>query len=62
MTDMTDDDDAHASEALREARSQAAAKALPKKWVAGAVATGIGSAALVAALMYANRGRKKGDQ
>jgi hypothetical protein len=61
MTDTPDDDDAPASEALKEARAQAAVKGRTK-WVAGAVATGIGSAALVAALLYANRGRKKDDK
>ena len=62
MTEISDDEDAPASEALREARAQAAATPNRNKWVAGAVATGIGSAALVAALLYANRGKKKGDQ
>jgi hypothetical protein len=63
MTDTPEDDDAHASEALREARSQKSAAKNTNKWVAGAVvATGIGSAALAAALLYANRGRKKNDQ
>ena len=62
MTDIPEDDDAHASEALREARAQAAATTNRNKWVAGAVvATGIGSAALAAALLYANRGKKKGN-
>jgi hypothetical protein len=62
MTDLPEDDDAHASEALQEARAQ---KSVSKntKWVAGAVvATGIGSAALAAAMLYANRGKKKNDQ
>jgi hypothetical protein len=63
MTDIIEDDDDHASEALREARAQKSASKTNNKWVAGAVvATGIGSAALAAALLYANRGRKKNDQ
>jgi hypothetical protein len=60
MTDLPEDDDSPASEALAEARARKSATKNPK-WVAGAVATGIGSAALVAALLYANRGKKKGD-
>lgn len=62
MSDISDEDDTRASEALQEARAQ---KSVSKntKWVAGAVvATGIGSAALAAALLYANRGKKKNDQ
>ncbi len=47
-------DDSPASEALEEARRVAAA-ASRNKWVAAGVATGVGSAALVAALLYANR-------
>ncbi len=61
MTEISNNDDAPGSEALREARSIAAASDRTK-WVAGAVATGIGSAALVAALMYTNRGKKKNDK
>jgi hypothetical protein len=61
MTDTFDDDEMPASEALQEARARKAAKTNRNKWVAGAVATGIGSAALAAALLYANRSKKKGD-
>ena len=61
MTDPTPDDDAPASEALREARAQAAAKKRNKKVAAVGVAAGIGSAALAAAFLYANRGKKKDD-
>jgi hypothetical protein len=60
MTD-TPEDEMPASEALQEARARKSAK-VNGKWVAGAVATGIGSAALVAALMYTNRSKKKRDQ
>lgn len=63
---MTDEADkakaAPASEALREAHAQAAMNENRNKWVAAGVATGVGSAALVAALLYANRGRKKNDK
>ncbi len=59
MTDASEDD-TPGSEALREARVLADAKKR-NSWVAGAVVTGIGSAALAAALLYANRGKKKGD-
>ena len=62
MTDTPAEDDAPGSEALREARVLATVAPNRNKWVASAVATGIGSAALVAALLYANRGKKKGDQ
>jgi hypothetical protein len=61
MTDSSDDHEAPASEALQEARARKSATTNRNKWVAGAVATGIGSAALAAALLYANRGKKKGD-
>ena len=61
MTDPTPDDDAPASEALREARAQAATKKRNKKVAAVGVAAGIGSAALAAAFLYANRGKKKDD-
>ncbi len=58
MTETIDEDETPASEALQEARAR---KATTKnqKIVAGAIATGIGSAALVAALMYTNRSKKK---
>jgi hypothetical protein len=58
MIDTPDDDDAPASEALQEARARKSATK-NQKIVAGAIATGIGSAALVAALMYTNRSKKK---
>jgi hypothetical protein len=58
MTDIPDDEDAPASEALAEARARKSATK-NQKIVAGAIATGIGSAALVAALMYTNRNKKK---
>ena len=58
MTDISDDDETPASEALQEARARKSATK-SQKMVAGAIATGIGSAALVAALMYTNRGKKK---
>ncbi len=61
MTDLLEEDDSPASEALQEARARKSAKSNRNKWVAGAVATGIGSAALAAALLYTNRGKKKGD-
>ena len=61
MTDTPDDDDAPASEALQEARARKSATK-SQKIVAGAIATGIGSAALVAALMYTNRNKKKNDK
>ena len=61
MTDPTPDDDEPASEALREARAHAAAKKRNKKVAAVGVAAGIGSAALAAAFLYANRGKKKDD-
>ena len=63
MTDSasSDSDDVPGSEALREARALAEAKKR-SGLLKGAVVTGIGSAALAAALLYANRGRKKGDQ
>lgn len=61
MTDTPDDDDAPASEALQEARARKSATK-NQKIVAGAIATGIGSAALVAALMYTNRNKKKNDK
>jgi hypothetical protein len=65
MTDSNEpnalpEDDAPASEALREARAQAAAKKRAKT-VAVSVAAGIGSAALAAAFLYANRGKKRDD-
>jgi uncharacterized protein (UPF0254 family) len=53
------DDDAPASEALREAKAHAAAKKRTQAAVAVGVAAGIGSAALAAAFLYANRGKKK---
>ena len=61
MTEPThEDDDAHASEALREARALAASKDRAKTVAVGVgVAAGIGSAALAAAFLYANRGKKK---
>ena len=59
MADTPEDDDKpKESEALREVKQQRAATT-NGKWVAGAVATGIGSAALVAALLYANRNKDK---
>jgi hypothetical protein len=61
MTDMPEEDDSPASEALQEARARKSAKSNRNKWVAGAVATGIGSAALAGALIYANRAKRKGD-
>jgi hypothetical protein len=61
MTDLPDEDDAPASEALQEARARKSATK-NQKIVAGAIATGIGSAALVAALMYTNRNKKKRDR
>lgn len=61
MTDTPEPDDSPASEALKEARARKAAKSNRNKWVAGAVATGIGSAAIAGALLYANRGKKKVD-
>ncbi len=61
MTDISDDDETPASEALQEARARKSATK-SQKMVAGAIATGIGSAALVAALMYTNRGKKKRDR
>ena len=60
MTEKIEDDDAPASEALREARALAAAKKRTKTVAAVGVAAGIGSAALAAAFLYANRGKKKG--
>jgi hypothetical protein len=62
MTDAPEDDDAPASEALREARAQAAAKKRNKTVAAVGVAAGIGSAALAAAFLYANKAKKKGDK
>ena len=61
MTDISDDDETPASEALQEARARKSATK-SQKMVAGAIATGIGSAALVAALMYTNRSKKKRDR
>ena len=61
MTDPTPDDDEPASEALREVRALAAAKKRTKTVAAVGVAAGIGSAALAAAFLYANRGKKKDD-
>ena len=61
MTDISDDDETPASEALQEARARKSATK-SQKMVAGAIATGFGSAALVAALMYTNRGKKKRDR
>ena len=61
MTDTPESDDTPGSEALREALARKSAKSNRNKWVAGAVATGIGSAALAGALLYANRSKKKGD-
>lgn len=58
MTDTFEDDEMPASEALQEARARKSATK-NQKMVAGAIATGIGSAALVAALMYSNRSKKK---
>ena len=58
MTDTFDDEEMPASEALQEARARKSATK-NQKIVAGAIATGIGSAALVAALMYSNRSKKK---
>ena len=48
------------SEAAREAAAQKAVSSRNRKIVAGA-AIGIGSAAVVAALLYANRARKVGS-
>jgi hypothetical protein len=62
MTDSPEDDDAPASEALREARVQAAAKKRNQTVAAVGVAAGIGSAALAAAFLYANRGKKKDNK
>ncbi len=61
MTDTPDanDDETPASEALQEALARKSASIDPK-WVAAGVATGIGSAALVAALLYS--GRNKGGK
>jgi hypothetical protein len=56
MTDFSDDEPA--SEALREVKAIKSAKANRNKWVAAGVATGIGSAAVVAALMFANKKNK----
>jgi hypothetical protein len=65
MTEPTatpETDDVPGSEALREARAQAAAKKRNQTVAAVGVAAGIGSAALAAAFLYANRGKKKGDK
>lgn len=63
MTDTSEtpetEDDAPASEGLREAKARAAAKKRTQTAVAVGVAAGIGSAALAAAFLYANRGKKK---
>ena len=48
------------AEAAREAAAQKAAASRTRKIVTGA-AIGIGSAAVVAALLYANRARKAGN-
>jgi hypothetical protein len=48
------------AEAAREAAAQKAASSRTRKIVTGA-AIGVGSAALVAALLYANRSRKGGN-
>ena len=61
MTDPEKPVDEPASEALKELQARKAAHKDRGKWVAGAVATGIGSAAVVAAMIYANRGKKKDD-
>ena len=58
---VPEDDDAHASEALREARALSAARKRTQTAVAVGVAASVGSAALAAAFLYANRGRKKDD-
>lgn len=48
------------AEALKLAKEDAAAKARLYKNVGIGVGVGVGSAALVAALLYANRGKPKG--
>ena len=48
------------AEAAREAAAQKAVSSRTRKIVTGA-AIGVGSAALVAALLYANRSRKGGN-
>ena len=60
MTD-TPDTDEPASEGLKEAKARAAAKKRAQTAVAVGVAASIGSAALAAAFLYANRGKKKPD-
>lgn len=49
------------AEALKVAKESAAAKARIYKNVGIGVGVGVGSAALVAALLYANRGKTKGE-
>lgn len=49
------------AEALKVAKETAAAKARLYKNVGIGMGVGVGSAALVAALLYANRGKPKGE-
>lgn len=62
---MPDDEETPDNETMREVkRAKAAAKAAEKKGGLGwktAAGIGIGSAAIAAALIYANRARKKDD-
>jgi hypothetical protein len=51
-----------ANEAASEETSAGSAGAKRKNYVKAGVAVGIGSAAIVAALLYANRGKRGGDQ
>jgi len=54
MTDSIDEKPEPASEALREIKARKDAHNR-NKWVAAGVATGIGSAAVAAALLFVNR-------
>lgn len=44
------------------AQADKAGEARRKKYVTAGVAVGIGSAAIVAALLYANRGKREGEK
>jgi hypothetical protein len=59
MADETPETVPHADEALKADAEDAVAERRRKQRVTAGVAFGIGSAAIVAALLYANRGKKK---
>jgi hypothetical protein len=58
MADDTPETVPHAQEALQADAADAAAERRRKNRVTAGVAVGIGSAAIVAALLYANRGKR----